>query len=70
MVRVRGHTSRDEQEKCQIKYEFAKIDRIVRRKTRRYRKRWWVNFKKMYYYDWYKPVHYIYYTGTILQYHI
>lgn len=70
VVRVRGHTSRDEQEKCQIKYEFAKIDRIVRRKTRRYRKRWWVNFKKMYYYDWYKPVHYIYYTGTILQYHI
>ncbi len=61
VIRVRGHTSIDEQRKCKIKHEFAKIDRIVRRKMRQYIKRWWIYFEQNYYH-WYKPVCHSYYT--------
>jgi ribonuclease HI len=60
VVRVRGHTSRYEQGKCKIKYEFAKIDRMVRKKTRRYIKKWWNNFEQTYHLYWDTPVHYSY----------
>jgi ribonuclease HI len=68
VVRVRGHTSRYEQEKCKIKYEFAKVDRLVRKKTRRYIKRWRKRYEQThyyyyyYYYYWYKPVYYLYWV--------
>ncbi len=61
VIRVRGHTSIGEQRKCKIKHEFAKIDRTVRRKTRQYIKRWWIQFEQNYYH-WYKPVCHSYYT--------
>jgi ribonuclease HI len=59
VIRVRGHTSICEQQKCKTKHEFAKIDQTVRRKTRQYIKRWWISFEQNYYY-WYKPVCYSY----------
>lgn len=47
---TRGHTTRHEQKQCQIKANFAKIDRILRKKTRRFRNKWWINFMKYYVY--------------------
>lgn len=69
VVRVRGHTSKDEQQKCKIKSEFAKTDRMVRKKTRQYRKRWWINFEQTYY-CWYKHYHCSYDTWRVLGYYI
>jgi ribonuclease HI len=44
IIRVRGHTTISEQRTCKIKYEFAKIDRAVRRKTSKLIKRWPIQF--------------------------
>jgi ribonuclease HI len=37
--RVRGHTTRYEQNQCEIKRDFAKIDQLVRKKNHRYIRR-------------------------------
>ncbi|CAF1148811.1 unnamed protein product [Rotaria sordida] len=72
VVRVRGHTSKSEQKKCRIKYEFAKIDQIVRKRTRQYIKRWCISFKQTYYYYYYwsRPVHNSYCTYRVFGYYI
>jgi ribonuclease HI len=68
VIRVRGHTSICEQQKCKIKYQFAKIDRSVRRKTRQYIRKWWIRFEQNYYH-WYKPDYHSYHTWKVLKYY-
>ncbi|CAF4070764.1 unnamed protein product [Rotaria sp. Silwood2] len=46
--RVRGHTTRYEQSQCDTKREFAKIDRIVRKKNQRYIRRQQIKYEKYY----------------------
>ena len=76
VIRVRGHPTIDEQRQSTIKSQFAKIDRIVRRKTRRYIRKRRIYFKlnyyyyDYYYYYWYQPNPYSYSTYTIFGYHI
>jgi hypothetical protein len=51
VVRIRGNTSKTEQNKSQIKYQFAEIDQAVRRKTRQYIQQWLKKYYQ-YYYLW------------------
>jgi hypothetical protein len=52
--RVCGHTTCHEQKQCEIKRQFAKIDRLVRKKTRRYIQRQQLKYEQFYLY-WYSP---------------
>ena len=69
VIRVRGHPTIDEQRTCQIKAQFAKIDRIVRKKTRQYTKRRRIRLELDYYY-WHHPVSYWGYRCTVFGYYI
>jgi len=46
--RVRGHTTRYEQNQCEIKREFAIIDRLVRKKNRQYIRRQRIKYARSY----------------------
>ncbi len=62
--RVRGHTTRYEQNQCEIKREFAKIDRLVRKKNRRER----IKYTRSYQ-DWYSQYNALtYYRCRVFQY--
>jgi ribonuclease HI len=62
--RVRGHTTRFEQKQCKEKREFAKIDRLVRKKTRQYIKRCRIQYAQSYMY-FYQYNHFFYNKWTV-----
>lgn len=49
---VRGHPTRSEQNQCELKHEFARIDRLVRNKNRRYIRQQRIKSERYYLY-WY-----------------
>jgi hypothetical protein len=64
--RVRGHTTRNEQNQDEKKCEFAKIDRLVRKKNRQYIRRQQMKSARFYSYQYNT---FIYYRWTVCQYY-
>jgi ribonuclease HI len=68
--RVRGHTTRYEQNQCEIKREFAKTDRLVRKKNHRYIRRQRIK-NEQYHLYWYPQCYTLtYYRYTVSQYNL
>ncbi|UJR38525.1 hypothetical protein I4U23_031193 [Adineta vaga] len=67
VIQVPGHPTKFEQKCCKIKQNFAKIDRFVRKKTRQYTRRRWIQFEQTYYvYNTFYP----YPVYRVFRYHI